>query len=221
MVKNSTFCRQKGPWSQNEAQSFCRGKRFNQCTLKLKNKPAWCACVTHSSTKIASMDVQNHNFTFPLEHWAGSSSGSPSPQWQPTPKPPRAAGKHCRASAGACPRGCCAGHANGAGSSAHCWARGAAIPGSHQGTGCSMGLSVPADSSGTVAGMAGLPCSRHLEQGTRLCSLSTTQGSGPVLCQGIEHTHKICSSSFSTALMLPAWELGEEGQHTQTQIYTK
>lgn len=31
--------------SQNEAQEFCRGKRFNQCTLKLKNKPAWCACV--------------------------------------------------------------------------------------------------------------------------------------------------------------------------------
>lgn len=83
MVKNSTFCRQKGPWSQNEAQGFCRGKRFNQCTLKLKNKPAWCTCVTHSSTKIASMDVQNHNFTFPLEHWAGRSSGSPSPQWQP------------------------------------------------------------------------------------------------------------------------------------------
>lgn len=29
------------------------------------------------------MDVQKYNFSFPPKHWAGSSSGSPCPQWPP------------------------------------------------------------------------------------------------------------------------------------------
>lgn len=175
MVKNctpaSTFCRQRGPWSQNEAQDFCRGKRFNQCTLKLKNKPAWCACVyTPQALRLLQWMCKT---TISLSPWStevGAALGplphSDSPDLAPQQSLPGA--RHTLPvpllAAGVCPRGCSAGHANGAGSSVHCCACATAMPGSHQGTGCSTGLAVPAGSSGTVAGMAGLTCIRHLNK---------------------------------------------------------
>lgn len=63
----------------------------------------------------------------------------------------------------------------------------------------------------------------HLAPGTRHQVLLPQHYPGfrvPVWCQGIEHIHKICSSSFSAALMITPCELGEEDQHTQTQICT-
>lgn len=88
-----------------------------------------------------------------------------------------------------------------------------------------MGLSVPADRL-WHSGRDGWDDRAHFHQapGTRHQALLPQHYAGfrvSVLSQGIEHTHKIYSSSFSAALMLLPCELREEDQHTQTQTYTK
>lgn len=90
--------------------------------------------------------------------------------------------------------------------------------------GCGVGLSAPADRL-WHSGRDGWDDRAHFHQapGTRHQVLLPQHYPGfrvPVLCEGIEHIHEICSSSFSAALMIPPCELGEEDQHTQTQIRT-